>query len=55
MNGREDDIVALLLQGKREYEAMLKQNDSLRNKCHALEMQCDRLKDESESLHKGDP
>ena len=55
MNGREDDIVALVLQGKREYEAMLKQNDSLRIKCHALEMQCDRLKEEREGLHEGDP
>ena len=50
---KDDDIVALVLQGKREYESTLKQNESLRIKCHALEMQCERLQEESEGLHRG--
>ncbi len=53
MAGKDDDIVTLVLKGKREYESMLKQNDSLRSKCHTLEMQCERLKEENGGLHKG--
>lgn len=49
----EDDIISLVLQGKREYESVLQLNDSLRSQCHALDMKCDRLKEENEGLHAG--
>lgn len=53
MAGKDDDIVSLVLQGKKEFEAMLKENESLRIKCYALEMQCERLEEERKGLHTG--
>ena len=49
----EDDIISLVLQGKREYENVLQLNDSLRSQCDALKMKCDRLKEDNEGLHAG--
>ena len=49
----EDDIISLVLQGKREYETVLQLNDSLRSQCHALQMKCDMLKEDNEGLHAG--
>ena len=49
----EDDLISLVLQGKREYESVLQLNNSLRSQCHALKMECDRLKEDNESLHAG--
>ena len=42
-----------MLQGKREHEDVLKENAALKLKAHALEMQCERLQEESEGLHRG--
>ena len=50
---KDDDIVSMVLQAKREQEAILKQNESLRIRCHALETECEQLREESEGLHIG--
>ena len=50
---KDDDIVSMVLQAKREHEAILKQNESLRIRCHALETECEQLREESEGLHIG--
>lgn len=49
----DDDLITMLLQGKREFENLLQQNDMLKTKCHALEMQCERQREQNEGLHTG--
>jgi len=53
MGVKENDIISLVLQGKQEYEALLKQNVSLKTKCHALEMQCERLTEQCKNWYTG--
>ena len=53
MGVKDTDIISLVLQEKQEYEALLKQNASLKTKCHALEMQCERLTEQCKNWHSG--
>ena len=53
MGLKDNDIISLVLQGKQEYEALLKQNVSLKTKCHALETQCERLTEQCKNWHTG--
>jgi len=53
MGVKDNDIISLVLQGKQEYEALLKQNVSLKTKCHALETQCERLTEQCKNWHTG--
>ena len=51
---KDGDIVSMVLQAKREHEALLRQNECLRTRCHALEIQCERLKEDNDGLHTGE-
>ena len=53
MGIKDNDIISLVLQGKQEYEALQKENVSLKTKCHALEMQCERLTEQCKNWHTG--